>query len=67
MTKTQATAEVFYTAMKAMPKAERDALLVRMASDKAIREDLLDIALVLSRENEPSIPLSEYVSKRARK
>lgn len=64
MTDTQATAEVFYTAFKAMTKAEQDALLVRMANDESIREDLLDLAVGLSRLDEPSRPLSEFLAER---
>ena len=67
MTSTQATVEVFYTAFKSLPKSEQNALLVRIATDETVREDLLDLAVVLSRQDEPSIPLSEYAAERARK
>ena len=46
MTKVNATADVFLTALKALPKEERDAVLVRIARDKALRRDLLDLTRV---------------------
>ena len=42
MTKSEATAEVFMTAFKALPKSERDAVLVRIARDKTLARDLLE-------------------------
>ncbi len=42
MTKAQrATADVFLTALKALPKAERDAVVVRIARDKTSTHVLL--------------------------
>ncbi len=65
MTKAQAaTADVFITALKALPKAERDAVLVRIARDKAFARDILDLALIAERRREPSRPFREYLSKR---
>ena len=65
MTKAQAaTADVFITALKALPKAERDAVLVRIARDKSFARDILDLALIGERRREPSRPFREYLSKR---
>lgn len=65
MTKTQAaTADVFLTALKALPKAERDAVLVRIARDKTFARDILDLGLIAKRRSEPSRPFREYLSKR---
>jgi len=65
MTKAQAaTADVFMTALKALPKAERDAVLVRIARDKAFARDILDLAVIAERRKEPSRPFREYLSKR---
>ena len=64
MTSTQATAQVFLTAFKAMPEAERDAFLVLLTEDEELREDLLDLALVAERRDEPSRPLSEFLAER---
>ena len=65
MTKSQAaTADVFVTALKALPKRERDAVLVRIARDKAFARDILDLALIAKRQREPSRPFREYLAKR---
>ncbi|MFQ5807163.1 MAG: hypothetical protein ACE5I3_12010 [Phycisphaerae bacterium] len=65
MTKAQAaTADVFLTALKALPKAERDAVLVRIAREKAFARDILDLALIARRRTEPSRPFRDYLSGR---
>jgi len=62
MTNTEATAEVFLLALKALPKQERDAVLVRIAKDKEFARDLLDLAVISGRLDEPSRPFREYLS-----
>ena len=64
MTSSQATAEVFFTALKALPKAERDEVLSRIASDRGLRRDLMDLAVMAERADEPSRPFDEYLSER---
>lgn len=68
MTAMQATAEVFWTAFKAMPKGAREDFLARLVEDRAIREDLADIALIEKRRSEKSRPFSAYLAQhRARR
>jgi hypothetical protein len=68
MTKAQAaTADVFLTALKALPKGERDAVLVKIARDKALARDILDLALIATRRSEPSRPFRDYLSERKRR
>jgi hypothetical protein len=64
MTGTQATAHVFLTAFKAMPKAEREAFLAMLTEDESVREDLIDLALIAERQGEPSRPFSEFLAER---
>ena len=64
MTKKEATADGFVAVLKALPKAERDAVVVRIAQDKDFAEDILDLALIEARRHEPSRPFREYLSKR---
>ena len=64
MSSAEATAEVFLTALKALPRAERDAVLVRIARDNAMRRDLMDLALIAERRREPSRPFREYLAGR---
>lgn len=65
--KALATAEVFYMALKALPKKHRDAVLVRIAEDKTLAEDLLDLAIFAQRRDEPSRPLDEYLAEKRRR
>ena len=65
MTKAQAaTADVFLIALKALPKRERDAVLVQLARDKTLGRDILDLALIVARRDEPSRPFCEYLTQR---
>ncbi len=66
MTKAQATADVFLTALKGLPKKERDAVLVRIAQDKAFARDLRDLAIIAERRGERSRPFRDYLSKKRR-
>lgn len=59
MTNAQATAEIFLLALKSLPKKERDAVLVRIARDKEFAHDLLDLAVISDRRQEPSRPFRE--------
>jgi hypothetical protein len=63
MTTSQATAEVFVTALRALPKKERQAVLVLITDDVELREDLLDLAVFAQRRNEPSRPFSEFLAE----
>jgi len=66
MTSLQATAEVFLTALRALPKKERQAVLARIAEDDELREDLLDLALLAERRHQPSGAFREYLAAKAR-
>ena len=62
MSPTYATADVFLTALKALPKDQRDAVVRRIAEDPALRQDLFDLALIAERRDEPSRPFREYLA-----
>jgi len=63
MTRAQrATADVFLVALKALPRAERDAVVVRIARDTAFARDILDLALIAERRREPSRPFRHYLA-----
>lgn len=65
--KSKATAEEFFTAFKALPKEERDEVLVRIAGDRSLRRDLLDLATIAERQQEASRPFHEYLDGRGEK
>ena len=64
MTDTEAYAEIFILALKGLPKEQRDAVLVRIAREKAFAKDLLDLAIISDRRDEPSRPFREYLSEK---
>ena len=64
MTKTEATAEIFLTALKGLSKTERDIVLVRIAKDKEFSDDLRDLMLISKRKNDSSRPFRDYLKER---
>ena len=67
MTAAAATAEVFWTAFRALPRVERQAIVGRLLTDRQFREDLLDVSTLAKRRKEPARPLSEYLARRTRR
>jgi hypothetical protein len=70
VTPQQATAEVFYTAFKALPKQEQQNVLARIARDRKLRrmlEDLSDRLIIDEERDKPSRPLREYIDERERR
>ena len=66
MTAADATAEVFWTAFRALPRAEQQAIVEKLLRDRRFREDLIDAAIVEQRRREPARPVGEYLSRRVR-
>ena len=64
MNQTEATADVFLTALKALPVAERKQVLVRIMEDRSMRKDLLDLSVFEERKNESSRPFRDYLASR---
>jgi hypothetical protein len=60
MTATEATAEVFWTAFRALSKKEREAVVERLLRDRDFMEDLIDVVILEQRKNEPSRSLDDY-------
>lgn len=58
------TAEAFWMAFQALSIPEQRAVIERLLQDKDFREDLLDIALIERRRDEPSRLLREYLAER---
>jgi hypothetical protein len=61
----QATAEVFFTAFKAIKNKEKEAFLEKVISDPELREEIIDIALIEEAKKVKGKPLSarEYFAK----
>ena len=70
MTVQQATAEVFLTAFKALPRREQEDILGRIARDRRLRrvlEDLSDRLAIEEERGKPSRPLRNYIAARERR
>jgi hypothetical protein len=67
MAKAEALAEVFLTALRSLPKAGRDRILLSLVKDKALRRDLMDLATVEERKKELSRPFRDYLRERSDK
>lgn len=61
MPNAEALAEVFLTALRSLPKAGRDRILLGLVKDRALRRDLMDLATIEERKNEPSRPFRDYL------
>jgi hypothetical protein len=64
VSKSTAAVDGFVAVLKALPKAERDAVIVRIAQDSEFAEDILDLAVIASRRKEASRPFRKNLSKR---
>jgi hypothetical protein len=56
--------EEVWMAFAALPQEEKLGILERLLRDSEIREDILDIAVLVEREGEPARLFSEYVNER---
>lgn len=64
MTATEATAEIFWIAFRALPKKEKDAVIEKFLEEQEFLEDLIDLAIIEQRKTEPSRSLDEYLAER---
>ena len=62
MGKAEAVAEVFLTAIRSLPKAERDRVLRGLVNDWNLRPDLMDLATIEERRKEPPRPFRDYLN-----
>ena len=67
MTTTQATAEVFWTAFRALKKKDRAAFIQRLLRDQEVHDDLRYAVIIQERKKEPRISLHDYLAQRAKK
>jgi len=62
----EAKAEVFWMAFKGLPKKGRQSVIERLLKDTEFMEDLIDMAILEQRREEPSRPLEDYLAERKR-
>jgi hypothetical protein len=58
-----ATAEVFWTAFKVLSQKEQQAFFRHVIKDETMRRDLVDLALMEERRDEPVRPLREFLAE----
>ena len=63
MSATEATAEVFVTAFKALKRCERDAVLQRLVSDVKLAGDLAYTLALEARRHQPHQPLRDVLKE----
>ena len=64
-----ATAEVFFTAFKALKGKEREAFIEKIVSDPRLREEIVEIALIEEAKSVKgrAISAKEYFARRRKK
>lgn len=67
MSAVESKAEVYLMALRSLSKAERKAVIARLLEDPELMEDILDVAVIRQREQEPSRPFLEYLAERKEK
>jgi hypothetical protein len=65
MAKAEGLADVFLMALRSLPKSGRNRVLLGLVQDKAIRRDLMDLAVIEERKAEPSRPFRDYLRERS--
>ncbi len=60
----ESRAEVYLMALQSLSKAEKEAIITRLLEDPKLREDILDLALIRQRLEEPSRPFRQYLKYR---
>lgn len=59
----ESRAEVFLMALESFSEAEKRLVASRLLDYTFLREDILDIAIILDRAGEPSISFEEYLAE----
>ena len=70
MSPQQATAEVFLTALKALPERERAAVLQSIVKDRTLRavlEAASDRLIIAEERRKPGRPLRDYIEEREKR
>ena len=60
----EAKADVFWMAFKGLRKKERQSVIEKLLTDSEFMEDLIDIAIIELRHEEPSRSLEDYLAEK---
>ena len=61
MSATEATAEIFFTAFKALNRKEREAVLQKLVTDAELADDLADTLALEARRDQRHTPLRDVL------
>ena len=61
MSATEATAEVFLTAFRALKRTAREAVLEKLISDRELAQDLADTLALEARRHQPRQPIRKVL------
>lgn len=61
MSATEATAEIFMTAFKALKPKQREAVLQKLVADVELADDLADTLVLEARRHQPRTPLRDVL------
>ncbi|HVM72651.1 MAG TPA: hypothetical protein VMT91_12895 [Anaerolineales bacterium] len=64
MTKTEATAEVFWMAFKVLLFNEKRAVIQHIIRDESLRRDSMDLALIKEHRDEPGRSSRNYLNEK---
>lgn len=67
MKTTASRAELCMTAFRALSRSQKKAFVQLILDDPELREDLMDLAVMQQREDEPSRPFRDYLAERAKR
>ncbi len=67
LTKAQATADIFWIAFRELPRDEQHLVIKYIISNESLRRELMDLAVLEERRNEPQRPLRAYIKESVRK
>jgi hypothetical protein len=66
LAKPEKLAEGLLTAIRSLPKRDRELILLGLVKDRSLRRGLIDLATIEERRKEPSRPFREYLKERKR-
>ena len=61
LTASTATAKIFMTALKSMPRKEQSSILIALVEDNNFREDIIDLAVAVKRSREKTHPFRAFL------
>jgi hypothetical protein len=54
--------DIYLMALESLSKSQKQEIIKRLLEDPQIREDILDLAIILQRKEEPSRPFREFLA-----